>query len=186
MHIVNYNNYQFELTEEALLIKPIRDLFNNDKSKNKEKAMQQLSLIYFLVDPRSSYSYILNEDDRLKEIIRQEGLSNDFKIDSKLQSAIDEYKIHTTTQSSLLLQDLEILLEKLRKSLREIDFEEASDLKEKVNAIKTANSVIDQLPGTILKIQNVKKLVNSEIEEKGRARGGNDAKSLFDDGINLD
>lgn len=186
MHIVNYNNFQFELTEEAYLIKPIRDLFKSDKSKDKEKAMQQLSVIYFIADPRSSYSYILNEADRLKEVIRQEGLPSDFKIDNKLQAAINEYKIHVITQSSSLLQDLRELLEKMRKSLRGIDFEEATDLKEKVNAIKTASAIIDSLPGTILKIQNTEKLVANEIEEKGRARGGNEAKSLFDDGINLD
>jgi hypothetical protein len=37
MHIVEYNNYTITPTQEALLIKPIRDLFNKDKSPTKEK-----------------------------------------------------------------------------------------------------------------------------------------------------
>jgi hypothetical protein len=39
MHILEYQNYEVVPTEEAFLIKPIRDLYNNDKSKTKEKFM---------------------------------------------------------------------------------------------------------------------------------------------------
>lgn len=31
--------------------------------------MTQMSIIYFLADPRSSYNYIINEEERLKAII---------------------------------------------------------------------------------------------------------------------
>ena len=39
MHIIEFDNYNINLTEEAALIKPIRDIWNADKSKNKEKAL---------------------------------------------------------------------------------------------------------------------------------------------------
>ena len=89
MHLIEYNNYQITPTEEAFLIAPIRKLYNSDKTKNKEKFMQLLSVIYFYADPRSSYNYITNDEDRLKEIIIQEGLPSNFKIDKALQEAIE-------------------------------------------------------------------------------------------------
>lgn len=40
MYLVEYDNYEIIVTQEALLIKPIRDLYNSDRSKYKEKFMQ--------------------------------------------------------------------------------------------------------------------------------------------------
>ena len=113
MHIVEYENYQIQPTQEALLIGPIRKLYNADKTKTKEKFLQLMSVLYFYVDPRSSYSYITDDQERLKEIIIQEGLPKDFKIDKILQEAIDIYKKHTITSSYLLLQDTKIAIDKV-------------------------------------------------------------------------
>ena len=69
MHLIEFNDYQIIPTEEALLIAPIRKLYNSDRTKTKERFMQMLSVIYFYSDPRSSYSYIIDDNERLKEII---------------------------------------------------------------------------------------------------------------------
>ena len=84
MHLIEYDNYQIKPSEEALLIGPIRKLYNNDKSKGKNKFLQMMSIIYFYADPRSSYNYITDDEERLKEILIQEGRPKDFKIDKTL------------------------------------------------------------------------------------------------------
>jgi len=48
-----------------MLIKPFRDLYKKDRSVGKDYFMQVMSIIYFYADPRSSYSYIINDNDRL-------------------------------------------------------------------------------------------------------------------------
>jgi hypothetical protein len=88
MHIIEYNNYTIEPTQEAFLIKPIRDLFNKDKSKTKEKFLQQMSVLYFYADPRSTYNYIIDDEERMQAIIEQEGLPKDFKITEDLNKAL--------------------------------------------------------------------------------------------------
>ena len=185
MHIINYNNYQIELTEEALLIKPIRDLFNADRTKNKEKFMTQMSVIYFLADPRSSYNYIVDEQERLQAIISQEGLPKDFKIDKKLEQAIQIYKEHTITSSYLLLQDTKIAIDKVREFLREIDLTETDDKGKPIYTINQVTSAIKQIPQLAKDVLEAEKVVSKEIEEQGRARGGNDAKKVFEDGFNF-
>lgn len=184
MHIIEYNNYNIEPTQEAFLIKPIRDLYNADKSKTKEKFMQQMSIMYFLADPRSSYTYITDEDERLKEILIQEGLPADFKIDKKLEEAIEIYKKHITTTSQLLLEDTRFAIDKLRKFLREVDLSAQDDKGKPLYTVNSITQAIKQIPQLAKDIAEAERVVAKEIEEQGRARGGNN-KTLFDDGINF-
>ena len=68
MKLVNYNNYQFNIEDELLLLRPFRLLFNADRTVNKDKFMNFLSIVYFTYDPRSDYSYIVDDELRLKEV----------------------------------------------------------------------------------------------------------------------
>lgn len=181
MHLIEFSNYQIIPTEEAFLIAPIRKLYNLDKTKNKEKFMQLLSIIYFYADPRSSYSYIIDDKERLKEILEQEGLPKDFKIDKTLQEAIDIYKKHAITTSYLLLQDTKEVIENMRKVLKSIDWGGLEE-KDKVNAVKTVASITSMIPKIVKDLTEAEKAVTKEIEEQGRARGGQ-SKTLMDDGI---
>lgn len=185
MHIIEYNNYTIEPTQEAFLIKPIRDLFNKDKSKTKEKFLQQMSVLYFYADPRSTYNYIVDDEERLKAIIEQEGLPKDFKITEDLDKALQEYKKHTITTSYLLLQDTKIAVDKVRQFLREVDLTAVDDKGKPLYTINSITQAIKQIPQLSKDLLEAEKIVSKEIEEQGRARGGNDNKSLFDDGFNL-
>ena len=99
-----------------------------------------------MVDPRSSYNYILNEDDRFKLVLEQEGLPADYKIDKKLQSAMDAYKEHTLTSSYLLLQDMKIAIEKVREFLRDVDLTLLDDKGKPVYTINSVTAAIKQIP----------------------------------------
>lgn len=182
MHLIEYNNYQIEPTQEAFLIKPIRDLYNADRSKSKDKFMTQMSIIYFLVDPRSSYNYIIDEKDRLKAIIEQEGLPANFKIDKKLQEAIDIYKKHTITTSYLLLQDTKLAIDKVRQFLRDVDLTETDDKGKPLYTINSVTSAIKQIPQLTKDVIDAEKAITREIEEQGKLRGTAN-KTLMDDGI---
>ena len=183
MHIVEMVNYEIVPTQECFLIKPLRQLFNADRSKTKEKFMQQLSVVYFMADPRSSYNYITDEKDRLKLIIEQEGLEPDFKIDSKLQEAIDWYKKHTLTTSALLLEDARTAVDKVRQFLRDVDLNATDEKGKPKYTINSVTAALKQIPQLAKDLKETEKILTLEIEEAGRARGGNDSKSLMDDGI---
>lgn len=183
MHILEYQNYEVVPTEEAFLIKPIRDLYNNDKSKTKEKFMQQMSILYFMVDPRSTYNYILSDEDRFQAILEQEGLPKDYKIDKKLQDAMEIYRKHTVTSSFLLLQDMKIAIEKVRQFLRDVDLTAVDDKGKPLYTINSVTAAIKQIPQLAKDVVEAEKTITKEIEEQGRARGGNQNKTLFEDGF---
>jgi hypothetical protein len=62
MHLLEFADYEVKVAPEALLIKQIRMLWNQDRSKQKEKFFQQMSYLYFVVDPRSTYAYLTDKD----------------------------------------------------------------------------------------------------------------------------
>lgn len=181
MHLIEYSNYEITPTEEAFLIAPIRKLYHKDKTKNKENFLKQLSIIYFYIDPRSSYSYIVDDKERLKEILIQEGLPTNFKFDKDLEDALEIYKKHIITSSYLLLQDTKEVIENMRKVLKSIDWENLEE-KDKVNAIKTVASITSMIPKIVKDLNEAEKAITKEIEEQGRAKGNKD-KTIMDDGI---
>lgn len=185
MHILEYINYQVQPTQEAFLIRPIRKLYNSDRSKTKEKFLQAMSVIYFMVDPRSTYNYIMEDEDRLQAIIEQEGLPSNFKITGELAEAMECYKKHCITASSLLLQTTKLTIENMRKNLNSINYSELEE-KDKVSAMKNIAAITQMIPKIVKDLSEAEKAVEREIDDVGVARGGNDTKSLMDDGVLLD
>ena len=183
MNIIEYNNYEITPTQEAFLIGPIRKLFNADKSKTKEKFMQQMSVIYFYADPRSSYSYIIDDELRLNAIIEQEGLPKTFKITGDLREAIEIYKKHCITSSSLLLQSTKIAIEKLRQFLENVDLTKTDDKGKPMYTVNSITSAIKQIPQLAKDVMTAEKAIAKEIEENSRVRGGNDNLTIMDNGI---
>ena len=185
MKLLNLENYQIKVADEALLVKPIRDLFNADKTKSKEKFYTECSIIFFMADPRSSYGHIVDENERFEAVRTQEGLPKNYKISKELQLAIDTYRKLTTTISSQLLEDTYIAIDKLRKFLRDIDLYKVDDKNRPVYTISSITSAIKAIPQLTKDIQEAEKQVNSDVLEVGRKRGGDVGKSMFEDGINI-
>ena len=69
MHIIEFQDFNIVPSPEIMLIKPFRRLWNNDRSERKEKFLQQISYCYFMLDPRSTYNYITDLEERAAEII---------------------------------------------------------------------------------------------------------------------
>lgn len=184
MKLIKFENYTLNISDEAYLIRPIRKLFNKDRTVNKEKFFQQMSILYFMVDPCSTYMYIIDEKERFKEILKQEGLPGDYKISDELQEAMDIYKKHCETSSTLLLNDTRIMIDNLRKYLRGLDFEEKDDKGRPIYPINQVTSAIDKIPELVEKLSKAEKTIQKELQEEGKVRGGAE-KGIFEDGITL-
>ncbi len=182
MKLIEFKDYRLNISDEAFLVKPIRKLFNSDRSVNKENFFKQMSYLYFMIDPRSDYSYIIDESERAQAIIEQEGLETKFKPSKELLEAMEIYKKLTTTTSTMLLQDTRIAVDKVRQFLRDVDLN-AVDAKtgRPIYTVSSVTTAIKQIPQLAKDLMETEKLVAKEIEEQGRARGGNDKKKLFED-----
>lgn len=169
MRLIKVENYELKVADEALLVKPIRRLFNMDRSQGKEQFYKQMSMLFFCYDPSSNYSYITDEKDRIKEIMAQEGISN-FKPSAEFKAAVDVYKKLTKTTSSELLTDVKLAIEKVRQALNSVDFSDMEE-KDKVNALKTVTSVISMVPKLVKDLTEAEKAIAKELTEQTNARG---------------
>ena len=140
-----------------------------DRSAGKEQFYKQMSLLFFVYDPSSNYSYILDERDRMKEVMEQEGLT-ELKNTAEFKAAVEAYKKLTKTTSSELLADVRLTIDKVRQALNSIDFS-TLDEKDKVTAINTVTTVVAKIPKLVKELSEAEKAVAREIEEQGKARG---------------
>lgn len=169
MRLIKIDNYELKIADEALLVRPIRKLWNMDRSKGKETFYKQMSILYFVYDPSSNYAYISNEKDRLKEVLEQENIA-DFHNTAEFKEAVEAYKKLVRTPSSELLNDVRLTVDKMRQALTSIDFDDLEE-KDKVSAINTVATVVAKIPKLVRDLSEAEKAVTKELEEQGSARG---------------
>lgn len=128
-----------------------------------------MSLLYYVYSPASNYSYIIDEKERMKEVLEQEGIK-DFKATPEFKAAVDVYRKLVKTSSSELLADTRLIIEKMRQALKAVDFDSLEE-KDIPNAVKTVASVISLMPKLVKDLSEAEKAVNKELEEQGKARG---------------
>lgn len=174
MKLVTFENFELKIAPEALLIRPIRRLYNADRSERKEKFLQQMSYMYFMVSPQSTYSYILDCDERHKAIIEQEGLPADFTPSEMLIEAMKVYKEHTTTVSQKLLQDALVAANKVGTFLRTVDLTKEDKSGKPKYQVSQITAALKNLEPIVATIQNLQKKVDSELQEDTKARGSQD------------
>ena len=180
MRLIDLDNYELKVADEALLIRPIRELYEADKSKRKEGFYRQLSYIYFMVDPRSSYQYITDEKLRSDEIKKQEGFDDDWEPSPKLKLAMEQYASHVVTTQSLLLQDMRTSIDNLRKFLRDVNLNDLDKNGKPIYQVATITSAIRQVPELAKALAEAEKSLQKDFESEGAIRG-NREKSMFED-----
>ena len=181
MKLFKYEGYEVRVAPEALTLKPFKKLWNRDKSKDKERAMMEFSFLYFYCDPRSDYQYIKDEEDRLEEIKKGQGLPEDWKPDAAIQSAIEFYNSFDSTPA-ILLRVAREGVDKVQRILGKISTDDIDDdPKKAVSVAKEYLTALKMVPQVASMIQEAEKAINVE-EEYGEARGAME-KAMFDDGL---
>ena len=68
MKLIKYENFTLDISDEALLVGPIRKFYYQNRTKGRETFFKQMSILYCVYDPRIMYSYLTNDADRLLEV----------------------------------------------------------------------------------------------------------------------
>ena len=176
MKLFKYEGYRIVISEEALLLKPFKKIWDRDKTKNKEKAYMELGFIYFYCDPRSDYQYLTDEEERLKEIKEGEGIPDKWSPDNIVKEAMNFYNGFKPT-SALLLEDTRNMVNGYRAKLREIT-KDMSNLE--IKDIKDIGAIIKQIPALVKDLDEAERAVSKEIIESNKVRGSQE-KSIYED-----
>lgn len=173
MKLISYSDFQIKLADEAFLVRPIRRLWNADRSERKEQFWRQIAYMYFTVSPVSSYSYILDPEERSKAVIEQEGLPEDFKPSELLLEAMRIYRQLTITPSQKLLDSALVAADTVSKFLRNPNILTEEDEKGKPkHTVSEITRALKDVEGITNSLQNLQKKVEQELqEESGKVRG---------------
>ena len=175
--LFKYEGYKIVISEEAFALKPFRQIWQRDKTINKEKAIMELGFIYFFCDPRSDYQFLVDDNERLEAIKEGEGLPAKWEPDKALKEAMDFYMSFKPI-SALLLEDTRFMVNKYRKRLRSQEFDELE-----VRELKEVGALIKQIPSLVKDLDEAEKALNSEMRNSGKMRGQGE-KTIFEDGLN--
>jgi hypothetical protein len=172
MKLIEFDGLELKVADEAFLIRQIRQLFEADKSKKKEQFWKQMSYLWFMCDPRSTYQYITDETNRSLEIKAQEGFSVDWEPTDTLKEAMDIYRKHTVTTSALLLEGMRKGIDKLSTFLGN------TEISEKTVAAMT--SALRQIPELAKALVEAEKSLAKDFATDENARG-NAVKAIGED-----
>lgn len=171
MKLIEYDGLEFKIADEALLIRPIRELFLRDKSKKKETFWKEMSYLWFMCDPRSTLMYIVDESSRAKELKLQEGFEPDWQPDELLQEAMSVYKEHTVTTSSLLLEGMRKGIENVRKFLSTVDLFAMDKNDRPVYQVSTMTGALKQIPDLAKAVAEAEKALAKDFSTEDKATG---------------
>ena len=182
MKLFKYKSYKVVISEEALALKPFKQIWNRDRTANKDKAISELAYVYFMEDPASDYQYLVDIDERSKAIIEGEGLPTNWKPDKLVKEAMNFYSSFKTT-SALILEDTRKVAENLRKALPTLDITEEDDKGRPKHTIASITKAIRELNILIKELAETERIISKEMaENNGRVRGKR-AKTLLEDGL---
>ena len=184
IRLFKYEGYKMVIEPEALLLKPFKQIWQRDRSQNKDKAMMELGFIYFFCDPRSDYQYLTDEEQRKQAIKEGEGLPEKWEPDKVVLDAMEFYNSFKPT-SALLLEDTRFAVDKLRKLLREIDLTQTDDKGKPIYTLNTITATIKQVPSLVKDLDDAEKAIAKESMVAGKMRGQGE-KTIMEDGLNIE
>ena len=177
--LFKFEGYNVTVEPEAITLAPFKAIWDRDKHKDKRVALQEMAFIYFMGDPRSDYQYIVDEEEREKEIVKGLGMSSTWKKDKVVQRGLDFYNSFKPSSAGLL-EDTRVAVNKLRQLLRDIDLEEKDDKGKPVYTLNTITATIKQIPGLVKDLDEAERTLAKDILEQSRARGSQ-TKALGED-----
>ena len=177
--LFRYEGYTVSVEPEAIMLIPFKRLWDRDKTKDKRIAQQECAYIYFMSDPRSDYQYIVDEEQRSKEVIQALGMPTKWKPDKFIEAALKYYESFKPASAGLL-EDTRIAVNKLRQLLRNIDLEAVDDKGKPIYTLNTVTATIKQIPALVKDLDEAERTLSKDIMQENKARGSQ-TKALLED-----
>ena len=181
MKLFRYEGYNLTISEEAFMLKPFRDIWKRDKSKGKDKALQELAYIYFMEDSRSDYQIYVDKEERSSQVKLGEGIPESWKPD-KLVTDAQEFYAGFKSEAALLLEDIRVAITKLREFIKTIDLSAVDDKGKPIYTLNTYTATIKQIPELITSLDEAEKSIHKEAVTSDKVRGSVE-KAMFEDDL---
>lgn len=177
-------NHKLKISPEALSLSPFKKIWDRDKTRNKDKAIAELSFVWLYCDFESDFFDILDEEEKFSTIKAHiEGLPKSWKKDAIIENAIGFYnEMENNTLSMRLLKDGMISAQKTSAFCRQVDLNKTDKNGKFIYNVKQIAEVTKQIPSIIESLEKTMKLVK-DAKSKEAGMRGQKPKTMFEDGI---
>lgn len=178
--LLSLQNNKVTISPEALTLTPFKKIWDRDKSKDKSKALEDLSYVYWFADFSSIYSS-LDENER-HEALLADVYDNKRSPDAIVNAATKFYSDMQNELSPTLsfLEAAMFAANKIKGFFYSVDFSLTDDKGKPVYDISKVNSTLKEIGKTIDGLDQLKERVKRELQDENKIRGGVE-KSMFED-----
>ena len=184
MRLIEVSGSKVSVAPETLLIVPFKTLWERDTSQSKGTALKELGFVSLMASSTSPYAYIADAEQRQVAVKTALGLNKRWKPDKEVTAAVRYYSETFTTSSALLLNDMRVVVDKLREVLKNIDLNKTDSMGKPLYTLSSIITAVKQVPQLIREIDAAERAVKAEEPQTGKMRGSGE-KSLLDDGLDI-
>ena len=190
MNLIEFDKGNYSVTYSPLLLtlSPFKKIIDRDKTKGKEIAIKELSFIAFFADIRSDYMYIVSDEERAAELVKDLELPKDWKVDNIIKQAIEFYTSRSTTVNSSIYKSACKAAIDISNYLNKTDvlLDERDENGKVVTDISKITSALEKVPKIMANLNSAHtELIKEQKITEGRTKGSKTF-NMFEDGLNED
>ncbi len=171
MNLFDLQSRQVVISPAALLIPEFRELWDRDQSEDKEKALAELSYVYFVSDYKSVYRSGISEGE-LHAVVAKDFLKDEaYEPCPQVRSAMHKYMQLQETPSMRLLQASLSTVDKLTDYLQHVDLTERDNNDKPVYKPSDITNSLKSIGGIVESLHKVRSQVEKEQQQSGALRG---------------
>jgi hypothetical protein len=174
MNVFEVKNFVVTFSPQALMLKPFKEIWLNDKSKDKEKAVQELSYVFYMSDDRSDYMYVLDLEERHEFVLRDLMMDPNWIKPLYIDEAMEFYVEASTTTSTQMLKSTRGVIEKISKFLDDIDVNERDKNNKPMFDIGKIVASVEKIPKLVKALNEIEQEIvkEKELKSQGSKNGG--------------
>jgi len=164
MRLLSFKNNKVIISPEIVSITPFKEIWEKDKSKDKEKATNKLKYLWFYIDYESPY-FKYSEKEKHEKILTNVLKDTKFKVDEELKVAMDSYRELNYTPAIETVDSAMTFVKQIQKFFKTVD----------LNEVKNAKQVTDifaNMPKIIASLNEAKAQAEKEQSSNLKVRGG--------------
>lgn len=179
-HLIDFDSdYNLIINPDIYTLKPFREIWLRDKTKDKRKAFVDIGYVFWWSDFRSFMHDITDPEEKHREIVKLITDDENYKPDDVVKEAIAMYQ-KDLPLSLHFLTDVKVAINELRRYFRELDLSETDD---KGKLVHNANQVMNSIKSTGDLLETLEKhetKVKKDIDLNNSVRGQK-MKGLYED-----
>ena len=171
MNLFDMKGKGISITTEALLIPEFKEIWERDKTKDKEEAVKEFSYIYFSTDFKSPYVQSADAGLAAKVVAKDFMKDPKYKPDKTIDAAIAKYVELQETPSMRLLKASLKTVSNLTNYLETVNLHERDKHDKPIYKPSDVTSALKAIGPVIESLNKVKEQVEREVAQSATLRG---------------